>query len=148
MASVTVTTAPPFTTPPVFLSMKHTPIWPPGEGPVLRGFSLPQPVNSSGSCDRLDHCLSASRCSNQTGAAGGPFWAYNYCPMSYSWLVLLGLLLYLAFFAPGTETKALLSLTAGFLSLVCPWICLRFRHGHHAVDRELGDLPAVGPQHR
>lgn len=34
------------------------------------------------------------------------------------------------------------------LSLIRPWICRRFRHGHHAVDRELGDLPAVGPQHR
>uniref|UniRef100_H3D887 Proton myo-inositol cotransporter n=1 Tax=Tetraodon nigroviridis TaxID=99883 RepID=H3D887_TETNG len=44
------------------------------------------------------------RCSNQTGAAGEAFWAYNYCPTSYSWLVLLGLLLYLAFFAPGMGT--------------------------------------------
>lgn len=30
------------------------------------------------------------------------FWAYNYCPTSYSWLVLLGLVLYLAAFAPGS----------------------------------------------
>ncbi|KAK2842679.1 hypothetical protein Q5P01_012879 [Channa striata] len=41
------------------------------------------------------------RCSNQTEAAGSPLWAYNYCPTSYSWIVLLGLILYLAFFAPG-----------------------------------------------
>ncbi|XP_067349058.1 proton myo-inositol cotransporter-like isoform X2 [Channa argus] len=41
------------------------------------------------------------RCSNQSGAADSPFWAYNYCPTSYSWIVLLGLILYLAFFAPG-----------------------------------------------
>ncbi|XP_011606020.1 proton myo-inositol cotransporter isoform X1 [Takifugu rubripes] len=44
------------------------------------------------------------RCSNQSEAADGLFWAYNYCPTSYSWLVLLGLLLYLAFFAPGMGT--------------------------------------------
>lgn len=30
-----------------------------------------------------------------------PYWAYNFCPSSWSWLVLLGLVLYLAFFAPG-----------------------------------------------
>ncbi|KAM3870150.1 proton myo-inositol cotransporter-like [Diretmus argenteus] len=38
------------------------------------------------------------RCSNQTDS---PLWAYNYCPTSYSWIVLLGLILYLACFAPG-----------------------------------------------
>lgn len=52
-------------------------------------------------------------CSNQswteqaaTGPfqAAGPFWGYNYCPSSWSWLVLLGLVLYLAFFAPGMGT--------------------------------------------
>lgn len=31
------------------------------------------------------------------------YWAYNYCPTSYSWLVLLGLVLYLAAFAPGSR---------------------------------------------
>ncbi|KAM4618491.1 proton myo-inositol cotransporter-like isoform 1-T2 [Polymixia lowei] len=41
------------------------------------------------------------RCSNQTEESHGALWAYNYCPTSYSWLVLLGLILYLAFFAPG-----------------------------------------------
>lgn len=41
------------------------------------------------------------RCSNQTEAADSPVWAYNYCPTSHSWIVLLGLILYLAFFAPG-----------------------------------------------
>ncbi|XP_068580076.1 proton myo-inositol cotransporter-like [Cebidichthys violaceus] len=44
------------------------------------------------------------RCSNQTEAAKSPMWAYNYCPTSYSWLVLTGLILYLAFFAPGMGT--------------------------------------------
>uniref|UniRef100_A0A672QF62 Proton myo-inositol cotransporter n=1 Tax=Sinocyclocheilus grahami TaxID=75366 RepID=A0A672QF62_SINGR len=33
--------------------------------------------------------------------SAGVFWAYNYCPTSYSWIVLLGLVLYLAAFAPG-----------------------------------------------
>uniref|UniRef100_A0A4W6G0Z0 Proton myo-inositol cotransporter n=1 Tax=Lates calcarifer TaxID=8187 RepID=A0A4W6G0Z0_LATCA len=41
------------------------------------------------------------RCSNQTEATDSPIWAYNYCPTSYSWVVLMGLILYLAFFAPG-----------------------------------------------
>uniref|UniRef100_A0A3Q3NDQ3 Proton myo-inositol cotransporter n=1 Tax=Mastacembelus armatus TaxID=205130 RepID=A0A3Q3NDQ3_9TELE len=41
------------------------------------------------------------RCSNQTEAVDTPIWAYNYCPTSYSWMVMLGLILYLAFFAPG-----------------------------------------------
>ncbi|XP_062863013.1 proton myo-inositol cotransporter-like [Trichomycterus rosablanca] len=41
------------------------------------------------------------RCSNSSQSAGHSLWAYNFCPTSYSWLVLLGLILYLAFFAPG-----------------------------------------------
>uniref|UniRef100_A0A8C9S4Y8 Solute carrier family 2 member 13 n=1 Tax=Scleropages formosus TaxID=113540 RepID=A0A8C9S4Y8_SCLFO len=41
------------------------------------------------------------RCSNMTETSDGLYWAYNYCPTSYSWMVLLGLILYLAFFAPG-----------------------------------------------
>ncbi|KAI1888569.1 hypothetical protein AGOR_G00186520 [Albula goreensis] len=41
------------------------------------------------------------RCSNSSHMAEGTFWAYNYCPTSYSWIVLLGLILYLASFAPG-----------------------------------------------
>ncbi|XP_077373313.1 proton myo-inositol cotransporter-like isoform X2 [Festucalex cinctus] len=40
-------------------------------------------------------------CANQTETSEGPFWAYNFCPTSYSWIVLMGLLLYLTFFAPG-----------------------------------------------
>ncbi|KAJ3596637.1 hypothetical protein NHX12_003041 [Muraenolepis orangiensis] len=43
---------------------------------------------------------SSSVCSNQTAGGDGSFWAYNYCPSSYSWVVLLGLILYLASFAP------------------------------------------------
>ncbi|XP_010899068.1 proton myo-inositol cotransporter [Esox lucius] len=41
------------------------------------------------------------RCSNSTRLRDHTYWAYNYCPSSYSWVVLLGLVLYLAFFAPG-----------------------------------------------
>ncbi|XP_020787241.1 proton myo-inositol cotransporter [Boleophthalmus pectinirostris] len=40
------------------------------------------------------------RCSN-VSQKDHAYWAYNYCPTSYSWLVLLGLVLYLAAFAPG-----------------------------------------------
>ncbi|XP_058501886.1 proton myo-inositol cotransporter-like isoform X1 [Solea solea] len=41
------------------------------------------------------------RCSNMTEGNDSAIWAYNYCPTSYSWVVLIGLILYLAFFAPG-----------------------------------------------
>ncbi|KAI3366867.1 hypothetical protein L3Q82_009518 [Scortum barcoo] len=41
------------------------------------------------------------RCSNFSLMRDQTYWAYNYCPTSYSWLVLLGLVLYLAAFAPG-----------------------------------------------
>uniref|UniRef100_H2SRS5 Proton myo-inositol cotransporter n=1 Tax=Takifugu rubripes TaxID=31033 RepID=H2SRS5_TAKRU len=41
------------------------------------------------------------RCSNSSLMKDQTYWAYNYCPTSYSWLVLLGLVLYLAAFAPG-----------------------------------------------
>uniref|UniRef100_A0A3Q1EZG5 Proton myo-inositol cotransporter n=1 Tax=Acanthochromis polyacanthus TaxID=80966 RepID=A0A3Q1EZG5_9TELE len=41
------------------------------------------------------------RCSNSTLMRDHTYWAYNYCPTSYSWLVLLGLMFYLAAFAPG-----------------------------------------------
>ncbi|KAF7694063.1 proton myo-inositol cotransporter-like [Silurus meridionalis] len=41
------------------------------------------------------------RCSNLTQSPFNSLWAYNFCPTSYSWLVLVGLILYLAFFAPG-----------------------------------------------
>uniref|UniRef100_A0A8P4KT44 Solute carrier family 2 member 13 n=1 Tax=Dicentrarchus labrax TaxID=13489 RepID=A0A8P4KT44_DICLA len=41
------------------------------------------------------------RCSNSSLMRDQTYWAYNYCPTSFSWLVLLGLVLYLAAFAPG-----------------------------------------------
>ncbi|XP_030197057.1 proton myo-inositol cotransporter [Gadus morhua] len=40
-------------------------------------------------------------CSNASQGRDQTYWAFNYCPTPYSWLVLLGLLLYLAAFAPG-----------------------------------------------
>ncbi|XP_071363023.1 proton myo-inositol cotransporter-like [Trachinotus anak] len=54
------------------------------------------PVNQAST----DHAA-WGRCSNQTEAIDSPIWAYNYCPTSFSWVVLVGLILYLAFFAPG-----------------------------------------------
>ncbi|XP_033941112.1 proton myo-inositol cotransporter-like isoform X2 [Pseudochaenichthys georgianus] len=49
-----------------------------------------------------DHAAWGS-CYNQTGQElpHSSLWAYNYCPTPYSWIVLLSLILYLAFFAPG-----------------------------------------------
>ncbi|XP_019489263.1 PREDICTED: proton myo-inositol cotransporter-like [Hipposideros armiger] len=42
------------------------------------------------------------RCENETKfKAEEVFWAYNFCPTPYSWTALLGLILYLVFFAPG-----------------------------------------------
>ncbi|KAK0063872.1 proton myo-inositol cotransporter [Biomphalaria pfeifferi] len=39
-------------------------------------------------------------CENATSLVGHT-WAYDYCPTSYSWMAILGLVLYLMFFAPG-----------------------------------------------
>ncbi|KAM9854273.1 proton myo-inositol cotransporter-like isoform 2-T2 [Aulostomus maculatus] len=54
------------------------------------------PVNQ----ESTDHSA-WGQCSNLTEATASSLWAYNYCPTSYSWIVLMGLILYLAFFAPG-----------------------------------------------
>lgn len=44
------------------------------------------------------------RCSNETVFKKEDlFWAYNFCPTPYSWTALLGLILYLVFFAPGKK---------------------------------------------
>lgn len=48
------------------------------------------------STDRAAH----GPCMDQT-LDSSRVWAYNFCPSSWSWVVLLGLVLYLAFFAPG-----------------------------------------------
>ncbi|XP_072526538.1 solute carrier family 2 member 13b isoform X2 [Salminus brasiliensis] len=59
----------------------------------------------SSSCDPADPAnteeAASGRCSNATQGNTGALWAYNYCPTPYSWIVMLGLILYLAFFAPG-----------------------------------------------
>lgn len=57
----------------------------------------------------------SSRCSNSSLMRDQTYWAYNYCPTSFSWLVLLGLVLYLAAFAPGRRSN-----------LGCFFFCLRF----------------------
>ncbi|XP_021072368.1 proton myo-inositol cotransporter isoform X2 [Mus pahari] len=42
------------------------------------------------------------RCDNETKfKAEGAHWAYSFCPTPYSWTALVGLVLYLVFFAPG-----------------------------------------------
>ncbi|MCI4381779.1 hypothetical protein PGIGA_G00255840 [Pangasianodon gigas] len=60
---------------------------------------------SGSSCEPVDPAnteqAASGRCSNGTQEDPSALWAYNYCPTSYSWVVLLGLILYLAFFAPG-----------------------------------------------
>lgn len=145
VVSVTVTTAPLFTTPPVFLSIKHTPTWLPGEGPVLRGFSWHRPVNPNWSCDWLDDCFLCVQLLQPDGGC---------CRRSVLGLQLLSYVLLLAGAAGPPPLSGLLCsryrhqrrVTAFLASFPC--ICLPFRDGHHAVDRELGDLPAVGPQHR
>ena len=40
-------------------------------------------------------------CSPDVSDHSSHLWAYDYCPTSYSWMALFGLILYLAFFAPG-----------------------------------------------
>ncbi|XP_041349816.1 proton myo-inositol cotransporter-like [Gigantopelta aegis] len=40
------------------------------------------------------------RC-NSTSLSNGLVWADNYCPTSYSWMAIMGLVVYLMFFAPG-----------------------------------------------
>ncbi|XP_078594821.1 proton myo-inositol cotransporter-like [Branchiostoma floridae x Branchiostoma japonicum] len=65
---------------------------------------------ANGSCvptdaGRWDTFARTGRCAytNDTTdhQAAGVSWAFNYCPSSYSWLAILGLVLYLMFFAPG-----------------------------------------------
>ncbi|XP_066523234.1 solute carrier family 2 member 13b isoform X3 [Hoplias malabaricus] len=82
--------------------------------PVTIHPSNPSSLNSScthygtvlnSSCEPVDPAnteeSASGRCSNTTQINTAAFWAYNYCPTPYSWIVLMGLILYLAFFAPG-----------------------------------------------
>uniref|UniRef100_A0A4W2EJC8 Proton myo-inositol cotransporter n=1 Tax=Bos indicus x Bos taurus TaxID=30522 RepID=A0A4W2EJC8_BOBOX len=53
------------------------------------------PLGQNTTCTRY-------RCENETKFKTEEiFWAYNFCPTPYSWTALLGLILYLIFFAPG-----------------------------------------------
>ena len=60
------------------------------------------PVNGSCLPTDYDNPLSAlqGRC-NSTVIPGSVTWAYEYCPTAYSWMAMVGLVLYLVFFAPG-----------------------------------------------
>ena len=40
------------------------------------------------------------RC-NETHRQGDLTWAYDYCPTSFAWMPMVGLVFYLIFFAPG-----------------------------------------------
>ncbi|BFZ09061.1 hypothetical protein BsWGS_12100 [Bradybaena similaris] len=69
------------------------------------GFCFTGSVGSTnGSCLAVDPAdderSKYSTCGNDTIPAGFT-WTQNYCPTSYSWMAILGLALYLMFFAPG-----------------------------------------------
>ncbi|XP_067860920.1 proton myo-inositol cotransporter-like isoform X3 [Heptranchias perlo] len=52
--------------------------------------------------NRSEATAAWGRCSNESEfKKEGLSWAYNFCPTKYSWTTLLGLILYLVFFAPG-----------------------------------------------
>ncbi|XP_069766128.1 proton myo-inositol cotransporter-like isoform X2 [Narcine bancroftii] len=52
--------------------------------------------------NRSDTFAAWGRCSNELEfKKEGLSWAFNFCPTKYSWTALLGLILYLIFFAPG-----------------------------------------------
>nr|XP_012788812.1 unnamed protein product [Sorex araneus] len=58
------------------------------------------------SCDPINKASMSEaawgRCANETKfKTEDVFWAYNFCPTPYSWTALVGLILYLVFFAPG-----------------------------------------------
>lgn len=44
------------------------------------------------------------RCNATTGEEPDLIYAYQYCPTDYSWMGIVGLGVYLMFFAPGTIT--------------------------------------------
>ncbi len=57
-------------------------------------------------------------CSSQANQTEGATWAYDYCPTSYSWMATFGLVLYLAFFAPGKRHIVLQWFNA-FVLILC-----------------------------
>lgn len=67
-------------------------------------------VNGTGSClvtSREDSTKSLEGRCNQTGLEDTLVWAYDYCPTAYSWMAILGLVVYLMFFAPGESNYCL-----------------------------------------
>ncbi|XP_035829186.1 proton myo-inositol cotransporter [Aplysia californica] len=60
--------------------------------------------SANGSClpfDADDDSHSSYGACVNSSLSGGVTWASDYCPTSYSWMAILGLALYLVFFAPG-----------------------------------------------
>ncbi|XP_041059464.1 proton myo-inositol cotransporter isoform X2 [Carcharodon carcharias] len=69
-------------------------------------FKMESPNVTESSCvpvsNKSEAVAAWGRCSNVSEfKKEGLFWAYNFCPTVYSWTALLGLILYLVFFAPG-----------------------------------------------
>ncbi|XP_032895191.1 proton myo-inositol cotransporter isoform X1 [Amblyraja radiata] len=69
-------------------------------------FKMQHPNITETSCvpvsNRSDAIAAWGRCSNESEfKKEGLSWAFNFCPTKYSWTALLGLILYLIFFAPG-----------------------------------------------
>ncbi|XP_048409650.1 proton myo-inositol cotransporter-like isoform X2 [Stegostoma tigrinum] len=69
-------------------------------------FKMESPNVTESSCvpvsNRSEGMAAWGRCSNASEfKKEGLSWAYNFCPTVYSWTALLGLILYLVFFAPG-----------------------------------------------
>ncbi|XP_070362639.1 uncharacterized protein [Equus asinus] len=97
--------------PPASVDAAPCPRWAQQPGPcTAKAASLRRPSFSSrSSCspdtDDQGACEDDSiweRCENETKfKTEEVFWAYNFCPTPYSWTALLGLILYLVFFAPG-----------------------------------------------
>lgn len=57
------------------------------------------------------------RC-NSTDLKGDLTWAYDYCPTDFSWMPMIGLVLYLMFFAPGMS-MALFTKLCGIIEVRC-----------------------------
>ncbi|XP_051889582.1 proton myo-inositol cotransporter-like isoform X3 [Pristis pectinata] len=69
-------------------------------------FKMQHPNVTETSCvpvsNRSDTIAAWGRCSNEAEfKKEGLSWAFNFCPTKYSWTALMGLILYLVFFAPG-----------------------------------------------
>lgn len=90
------------------------------------------------------------RCENETKfKAEDVHWAYSFCPTPYSWTALVGLVLYLVFFAPGKHGFVTFALPCPLLEesgytvfhslgdFYCSFHCLLLRNGTNALDREL-----------